>query len=80
MQIKNIWPQKKNVKKGTTKKQLHIPAGKNIPIGLLVEIQNTEVGKVAHNPTQIGEKSYHVTPLMKQRAVSSLNLKRMGKK
>lgn len=80
MQFKNVWPQKKNVKKGTTKRQLHIPTGKNIPFGLLEEIKNTEIGKVAHNPTDVGEKSYRVTPLMKQRAVSSLNLKRIGKR
>lgn len=62
-------------KPGVTKKQLNIPADKNIPIGLLEEIKSTDVGRTAHNPTKTGKRTYMVTPLMKKRAVAALNLR-----
>lgn len=67
----------KKPKKGALHKMLGIPLDQKIPFTLLEEIRVTEIGKRAHNPTQIGHKIIKVTKLLKARAVRGLNWKRV---
>ena len=75
------WMQKafKNAGKGIFHRQLGVPKSEKIPMGFLQAIVNTEIGKVAHNPTKTGHRTIRVTLLIKQRANALLNADRANR-
>lgn len=74
MKKTNKWIQSAKPKKGALSRQLKIPVSENIPIGILVSIMHTEIGKYVYTP----RKGYiKVTKLLKKRANFALNVKRI---
>jgi len=82
MVAKNQWIQDSTTahKKGALHRMLGISPSETIPFTWLEVIRNTNIGRRAKNPTQIGYGSVKVTPLLKKRAVWALNLKRIMKR
>jgi hypothetical protein len=70
----------KNAGKGVFHRQLGVPKSEKIPMMYLQSIVNTEIGRVAHNPTKTGHKTIRVTKLIKQRAVALLNADRVNRR
>ncbi len=62
---------------GSTHRMFGVPKGVKLPRTFLQEVVDTPIGKVAHNPTQIGKKTIKVTRLAKFRANGILNAIRM---
>ena len=81
MTKKNLWMQEafKRAGKGLFHKQLGVEASEKIPLTFLKTIVDTQIGKVAHNPTSVGHKMIKVTTLLKKRAVALLNADRANK-
>jgi hypothetical protein len=65
-------------KHGSTHRMFGVPKGEKLPRTFLQKVVDTPLGKVAHNPTQIGKRSIKVTPLTKSRANGILNAVRIG--
>jgi invasion protein IalB len=63
-----------NLKKNALHRQLSIPVGIKIPVGLLRAIKETEIGEIAINPCDVGKREYKVTPLLKERATLAFNM------
>jgi len=79
MTKKEKWIQK--VVKGSKGKwslhaMLNIPEGTTIPKTLLKKIIDTEIGKTAHNPTNIGSARVKVTRKLKQKALFAYNVRK----
>jgi hypothetical protein len=78
---KNKWMQRafQNAGSGLLHKMLGVPVKEKIPLMFLQAVVDTEIGKFAHNPTQVGSKMVKVTVLMKRRANALLNADRANK-
>lgn len=66
--------------KGALHRQLRIPENKKIPVTLLEEIMDAEIGETIINPTKTGKRKIKVTKLLKQRANPVLTVRRLKKK
>lgn len=77
----NKWMSKafQNAGKGLLHKMLGVSPKEKIPLMWLQAVVDTEIGKFAHNPTQVGSKMVKVTVLMKRRANALLNADRANK-
>ena len=77
----NKWMSKafQNAGTGLLHKMLGVSPKEKIPLTFLQAIVDTEIGKVAHNPTTTGSKMVRVTVLMKRRANALLNADRANK-
>lgn len=67
------WIQMINLKKGTLSRQLGIPQKEKIPIGILKQVKEKEVGQ----KIRVKGKSIPITLLLKRRANLAMNLKRI---
>ena len=77
----NKWMSKafQNAGTGLLHEMLGVSPKEKIPLTFLQAIVDTEIGKVAHNPTTTGSKMVRVTDLMKLRANALLNADRANK-
>lgn len=62
--------------KGALHRQLGIPPGARIPTGFLDAIVHDGVGETIHNPTNIGDRTVHVTSLLFHRSLAALNMRK----
>jgi hypothetical protein len=65
-------------KPGTAHRMFKVPKGTPLPLTFLQKIVDTPLGKIAHNPTQIGIRSIRVTPRVKAEANGMLNAIRVS--
>ena len=81
MTHKKYWIKKalRRHKPGSLSRQLEVPIKDNIPFSLLEKIRRTPIGTTITNPTKSGKRRIKVTKLLKQRAVMTLNLKKIRK-
>jgi hypothetical protein len=63
-----------NLKKNALHRQLGIPVGTKIPVGLLKVIKETEIGETVNNPCDVGRPEYKVSPLIKERSTLAFNM------
>lgn len=68
----SYWIQEAEPKKGALHRQLHIPEGEKIPVGILYRIRDARPG----TETPVHGRKVTVTPLMKRRANFAINVRR----
>jgi len=62
--------------RGSLHRQLGIPQGQPIPTRFLNAIVHDGVGKTIHNPTNMGDRTVHVTGLLFHRSLATLNIRK----
>jgi hypothetical protein len=66
------WIQAAEPKKGALHRQLGVPEGEKIPVGILYRIRDARPG----TETPVHGKKVSVTPLLKKRANFAINIRR----